>query len=82
MKRNKLVDYIQDKTGQELNIDYYFIAGTQHPFYDEPKGMISGTNRPGFIVVNKHTKKEKSFTITTDNLETYQNEIVEFLKTE
>jgi hypothetical protein len=79
MKRDTLLEYILEQTGQELNKDYYFIFGTQHPFYNEIKGMLSGANREGFAVVKKPSKEEKWFTISKDNLSTYQDDIVKFL---
>lgn len=79
MREKKLLEYILEQTGQEINVDYYFVLGTQHPFYNESQGLASGSNRPGFAVVKKLNKEEKWFTITKDNLDTFQNEIVEFL---
>lgn len=39
-------------TGKELGKDYGFVAGTHHPF-GSSKGMLSASNKAGFMIWKK-----------------------------
>ena len=80
MKEKQLLDFIQEKTGKELHKDYYFVLGTQTPFMDYRGMLLMQIPKEGFLVVDKATDESKGFTITPDNVDTYVNDIVEFLQ--